>query len=96
MTEDSFAKGKYDATESADNIIIKRVEELSEKKGVTMTEIALDWLLTKVTSPVVGATKPHHIDGAVNALNVNLSDEEIKYLEETYVPHKLVGVMAQS
>jgi aryl-alcohol dehydrogenase-like predicted oxidoreductase len=96
LTEDTFAKGKYDATESADNIIIKRVEELSEKKGVTMTEISLAWLLTKVTSPVVGATKPHHIDGAVNALNVNLSDEETKYLEETYVPHKLVGVMAQS
>lgn len=95
LTEDTFAKGKYDTTENMDNIIIKRVEELSEKKGVTMTEIALAWLLTKVTAPVIGATKPHHIDGAINALNVNLSEEEVEYLEETYVPHKLVGVMAR-
>ena len=60
-----------------------------------MTEISLAWLLTKVTSPIVGATKKHHIDGAVKAIHLELSNEEILYLEELYKPHPLVGVMAQ-
>ena len=94
LSEDSFAKGKYDATRQQDNLIIERVVELAEKKGVTMTEISLAWLLTKVTAPVVGATKRHHIDGAVAAVNTVLTPEEIQYLEEPYVPHKLVGIMA--
>ena len=59
--EDSYAKFKYDATKEQDEIIINRVAELAEKRGVSMTEISLAWLLTKVTSPVVGATKLHHI-----------------------------------
>lgn len=96
LEEDSYAKGKYDATAEADGVIIARVAELAEKRGVSMTEISLAWLLTKVTSPVVGATKPHHIDGAVNAVELELTDEEIAYLEEAYIPHKLVGVMAQN
>ncbi len=61
-----------------------------------MTEISLAWLLTKVTSPVVGATKMHHIEGAVKAVDLELSAEEISYLEELYVPHSLTGVMAQN
>lgn len=96
LVEDKFAQGKYDSTEDQDNIIINRVSELAEKKNVTMTEISLSYLLTKVTSPVVGATKIHHIDGAVSALNVHLTEHEIKYLEKPYVPHKLVGVMAMN
>ena len=91
---DTFAKGKYDATEDADTQIIRRVAELSAKYGVSMTEVSLAWLLTKVTSPVVGMTKPHHVDGAVNAMNLQLTAEDCAYLEELYVPHKLVGVMA--
>ena len=59
-----------------------------------MTEISLAWLLTKVASPVVGATKKHHVDGAVAAVDVALSPEETAYLEELYCPHKLVGIMA--
>ena len=59
-----------------------------------MTEISLAWLLTKVASPVVGATKKHHVDGAVAAVDVALTPEEIAYLEELYCPHKLVGIMA--
>lgn len=90
---DAYAKTKYDATAQQDEKIIARVAELAEKKGVSMTEISLAWLLTKVTSPVVGATKPHHIDGAVKAVELELSDEEIQYLEELYVPHALVGVL---
>lgn len=96
LEEDSFAKGKYDQTAEQDGVIIRRVAELAEKRGVTMTEISLAWLLTKVTAPVVGATKLHHIDGAVKAVKLELTAEEIAYLEESYTPHKLVGVMAQN
>ena len=94
--EDSYAKFKYDKTASQDGVIIDRVAEIAEKRGVTMTEVSLAWLLTKVTAPVVGATKMHHIEGAVKAAELELADEEIKYLEEPYVPHALAGVMAQN
>ncbi len=94
MSEDFFAKGKYDASADADLEIIKRVEELSAKYKVSMTEISLAWLLTKVTSPVVGATKKHHIDGALQSVQVHLSLEDLTYLEELYKPHPLVGVMS--
>ena len=96
LEEDSYARFKYDATAEQDAIIIDRVAELADKHGVTMTEISLAWLLTKVTAPVVGATKLHHIEGAAKAVDLTLSDSEIAYLEEMYVPHKLVGVMAQN
>lgn len=95
MVEDQYAKGKYDASVDDDFKIIQRVEELANKKDVSMTEISLAWLLTKVTSPVVGTTKPHHIDGAVGAVDVQLTDLEQEYLEELYKPHALVGVMAE-
>ena len=94
--EDTYAKFKYDATASQDNVIIERVAELAEQHHVTMTEISLAWLLTKVTAPVVGATKPHHMEGAVKAVDLELSEEEIRYLEEPYIPHPLAGVMAQN
>lgn len=94
MQEDSFAHGKYDATSAQDAIIIDRVAEIADQHNVSMTEVSLAWLLTKVTSPVVGATKLHHIDGAVKAVDFILSEQEISYLEEPYIPHKLVGIMA--
>ena len=96
LEEDSYAKFKYDATAEQDGEIIRRVAELAEKRGVSMTEISLAWLLTKVTAPVVGATKLHHIEGAAQAVDLALAAEECAYLEEPYVPHKLVGVMAQN
>ena len=79
-----------------DGVIISRVAELAEQRGVTMTEVSLAWLLTKVTAPVVGATKLHHIEGAAKATDLTLTEEEIVYLEEPYVPHPLSGVMAQN
>jgi len=94
--EDAYAKFKYDATAKQDNVIIGRVAELAEKHGVTMTEVSLAWLLTRVTSPIVGATKLHHIEGAAKAVDLTLTPEEILYLEEPYVPHPLAGVMAQN
>lgn len=96
LQEDSYARFKYDATAQQDEAIIKRVEELAENHGVSMTEISLAWLLTKVTAPIVGATKLHHIEDAAKASDVDLTQEECTYLEEPYVPHKLVGVMAQN
>lgn len=96
LEEDTYAKNKYDSTAKQDGEIITRVGEVAERRGVTMTEVALAWLLTKVTSPVVGATKLHHIEGAVKAVDLKLSAEETAYLEEPYLPHKLVGVMAEN
>lgn len=94
LEKDSFAKGKYDKTADVDRIIIERVAEIANKRKMTRIQIALGWLLTKVTSPIIGATKISHVEEAVKAISVQLSDEEIAYLEEPYVPHKLVGVMA--
>ena len=94
--KEGYAKFKYDATAKQDGIIINRVAELSERHGVSMTEVSLAWLLGKVTAPVVGATKLHHIEGAAKAVDLTLTPEEITYLEEKYVPHRLVGVMAQN
>jgi len=94
--EDKFAKFKYDSTAQQDNVVIGRVAEIAERRQVSMTEISLAWLLTKVTSPVVGATKFHHIEGAVKAVDISLTADEISYLEEPYVPHPLAGVMAQN
>lgn len=96
LEEDSYAKFKYDNTAYQDSVIISRVAELAQKREVSMTEISLAWLLTKVTSPVVGMTKPSHIEGAVKAVETTLSQDEITYLEEEYAPHRLVGVMAQN
>ena len=96
LTEDSYAKLKYGTTEGQDQKIIDRVAKLADQRGCSMTEISLAWLLTKVASPVVGATKLHHIEGAAQAVDLSLTEEETAYLEELYVPHKMVGVMAQN
>lgn len=79
-----------------DKLIIERVSKLADKYNVSMTEISLAWLLTKVTSPVVGATKLTHIDDMANSVSLHLKQEDIDYLEKLYVPHRLVGVMAQN
>lgn len=94
--EDSYAHLKYDATAEQDGIIIDRVAQLADKYGVSMTEISLAWLLTKVSAPVVGTTKLHHIEDAAKAVNLTLTADELAFLEEPYLPHKLVGVMAQN
>jgi len=95
-TEDSYAKFKYDASASTDRAIIERVAEIAEKRRVSMTETALAWLLAKSTAPIVGATRLQHVEGAVKAVDLELSEDEFAYLEEPYVPHPLAGVMAQN
>lgn len=96
MEEDDYAKLKYAKSAAADELVIERVEKVAADRDVSMTAVAIAWLLTKVTSPVVGATKPYHIEGAVEGASLKLTDSEIAFLEEPYVPHEIVGVMAQN
>ncbi|MBD5560681.1 MAG: aldo/keto reductase [Clostridia bacterium] len=93
LEEDKVAKSKYDATEKEDDIIIERVHEVAKQLGVSMSDVAIAWLLTKVTAPVVGSTKVPQIQNAAKAVDLELTPEQISYLEEPYVPHRLVGVM---
>ena len=92
---DEVAKSKYGSTAETDKAIVGRVAELAQKHGVPMSQISLAWLLHKqpVVAPIVGATKAEHLDDAVAALSVKLTPEEIAYLEEPYVPHKVVGAL---
>lgn len=91
---DKMAVSKYDGTQETDYNIVLRVNEIAEKYSATMTQIALAWQFTKgVTAPIIGATKARYFDDAVGALNIKLTDEDISYLEELYVPHKIVGAI---
>ena len=90
---DEIAKKKYDATAETDQQVVKRVAEIAERHGVPRVHIALAWLLQKspVTAPIIGATKISHLEDAVGALSIQLSLEEVAYLEEPNVPHSIVG-----
>ena len=93
LETDAFGRKLYAHTEEADRRVIDRVGEIAEKRGVARATVALAWLLAKpgVTAPIVGATKAHHLDEAVAALDVQLTAEEIGALEELYVPHPVAG-----
>jgi 1-deoxyxylulose-5-phosphate synthase len=90
---DQIAKMKYDSTADTDRQIVERVAELAARYGVPRVHIALAWLLQKepVTAPIIGATKLSHLDDAAGALAVKLAPEDVAYLEEPYVPHRIVG-----
>lgn len=96
LEQDTYAKFKYDASADKDAKVIAKVSEIADARGVSMTEVSLAWLLTKVTSPIVGATKISHVEGAASAIDLKLTDDDIKALEEFYEPHFLSGVMAQN
>ncbi|MCF0258455.1 MAG: aldo/keto reductase [Erysipelotrichaceae bacterium] len=96
LEEDSYARMKYSAMAEADAKVIEQVQKIADARGVSMTEVSLAWLLTRVTAPIVGAVKLSHVEGAVKAVDLKLTDEEIQALEEAYVPHSLSGVMAQN
>jgi aryl-alcohol dehydrogenase (NADP+) len=87
---DPYAQELYYRAE--DFTIVDRVTELAKKRGVSNIQIALAWLLNKpeITAPIIGASKTHHLPEAVAALDIKLSDEEIKYLEEPYQPHPVL------
>lgn len=93
LETDTIAKQKYDATADADKRIVDRVADLAEKLGVPMAHISLAWLLHNepVVAPVIGATKLAHLESAVEAVSVELTAEDVTYLEEPYVPHPIVG-----
>ena len=88
---------KYAATENVDKPIVDRIEEIAEKRGIPMIQVSLAWLLSKpvVAAPIVGFTDPDRIEAAVRSVDVQLTREEIAYLEELYVPHKVVGAFAR-
>lgn len=90
---DQIAKGKYDASAETDRQVVERVADLAEKYSVARAHIALAWLLQKepVTAPIIGATMISHLEEAVGALSIKLTPEEVTYLEELYVPHRIVG-----
>ena len=90
---DRFGKLLYGTLADADTRVLERVDRVAKARGVPNAQVALAWLLRQqgVTSPIIGATKMHHLDDAVAALAVKLSDEETKLLEEPYVPHAVAG-----
>jgi aryl-alcohol dehydrogenase-like predicted oxidoreductase len=89
---DQFGKSMYSRTEEADREVVDRLGQIAEQRGVSRAQLALAWMFTKpVTSPIVGATKPHHLQDAVAALSLRLTPEEIASLEEPYTPHPVLG-----
>ena len=88
---DDFAHRMY--YQESDYVVVDRITELAKKRGIPNAQIALAWMLHKpgVSSPIIGATKPHHIEDAIKAVEVKLTDEEVKYLEEPYLPHPVLG-----
>ena len=88
---DDYAHQMY--TREADDRVVDCVQQVAANRGLPPAQIALAWLLHKpgITAPIIGATKPHHIDDAVAALSVKLTKEEISTLESVYVPHPVLG-----
>lgn len=93
LVTDEVARSKYDETADKDQLIIDRVGELASRYGVSRVEISLAWLFSKPTlaAPVIGATKMSHVETAVKATGITLDPADIAYLEEPYVPHRIVG-----
>lgn len=89
---DRMSAAKYNPTKDQDILIVERVRQLSEKYQVSMSVISLAWLYAKgVSAPIVGATKKEHFADAATAYQLKLTDEDIAYLEELYLPHKVQG-----
>jgi len=88
---DALAKSRY---AQEDNLTtVERVSEVAEARGIPMAQVALAWMYTKpnIASPIIGATKPYHLDDALAALSVNLTEDEVKRLEEPYRPHPVIA-----
>lgn len=90
---DTFGKTLYRDTEASDRKVVEQVHAIAQARGVPAAQVALAWLSQKreITSPIIGASKPHHIEDAVAALSLGLTAEEIAALEAPYVPHAPVG-----
>lgn len=93
---DQVMVNKYDAARENDMRVVARVAEVAEKHGVPMSRIAIAWHWARgVTSPIIGCSKPERVDDAVAALDIELSAEELAYMEEPYIAHELVGPLAR-
>ncbi len=94
LQTDQFGKKMYAGTEEADRKVIDQVAAMAEKKGVPQASLALAWMLSKpyIHSPIVGATRPHHLEDAAGALAIQLSPAETGELEAAYVPHPVLGL----
>ena len=91
---DKVAQSKYDSTEEADRTIAERIKRLAEKYGATMTQISFAWHFAKgISSPVIGATKAEYLDDAVGALDIRLTAEDVAFIDEPYIPRKIVGAL---
>jgi 1-deoxyxylulose-5-phosphate synthase len=88
---DNYARSLYDATREADRKIVDAVKRVAEARGVPRAQVALAWVAQKVTTPIVGVSKPHHLTDAIAAVSLDLTADEIATLEEPYVPHPVVG-----
>ena len=89
---------KYEHAKDVDIPVIQRIKEVADKKKVTMAQVSLAWILSKplVVSPVIGCTKISQLEELCQVFKVKLSEDEIKYLEELYVPHKTVGALSKN
>ena len=91
---DVVARGKYDGTEAQDASIAARIHEIAQKYGATMTQVTLAWHFKKgIASPVIGATKPRYLTDAAGAFDVPLTEEDVAYIDELYLPHAVVGAL---
>ena len=91
---DVYGKTLYEKTEEADKKVIDTVTGISEERGISQAQVSLAWLLSKpaVTAPIVGTTKMEHLEDALEAVSLKLSEDEIKRLEERYIPHPVTGI----
>jgi hypothetical protein len=93
QTTDAFGSGLYAASLDADKRIVDAVAQIAENRGVPRAQVALAWVAQKkeVTAPIIGVSKPHHLNDAIDALSISLTDEEIAALEAPYLPHEIAG-----
>jgi aryl-alcohol dehydrogenase-like predicted oxidoreductase len=93
MESDLYGKALYASTDEADRRVVECVSKIASERGVPRAQVALAWVAqhAAVSAPIIGASKPQHIDDAIAALSIRLTSEEIAVLESAYVPHPVVG-----
>jgi len=91
---DNISENLFEATPELDRKVVERLADVAAKRGISMAQIALAWLVQKepITAPIVGTTKMSHVEDAIAALSIKLTAEEIALLEELYVPHPVIGI----
>jgi 1-deoxyxylulose-5-phosphate synthase len=92
--KDRFGAHLYAHVSEGDRQIIDEVGKVASRRNISRAQVALAWMLGKpeITAPIIGATKPEHLQDAVAALDVKLTEEEVKALEAPYLPHPVAGI----